>query len=83
MSDALKILHLEDNPADAELIHAALESGGVVVEARRVETREEFLAALAEGSFDIILSDYALPSFDGISAARELRRRDVECVLPA
>jgi two-component system cell cycle sensor histidine kinase/response regulator CckA len=74
----LRILHLEDNPADAELIHAALELEGVAIDARRVETREEFVSALAEGPYDIVLSDYALPSFDGIAAARELRRRDAD-----
>jgi signal transduction histidine kinase len=74
----LRILHLEDNPADAELIRSTLESEGTVVEALRVETHEDFVAALGREAFDIVLSDYALPTFDGIAAARELRRLKVD-----
>jgi len=65
----LRILHLEDNSVDAELIHAALESDGIVSDVTRVETQEDFLAALAEG-FDVILADYTLPTFDGLSALK-------------
>ena len=41
----LRVLHLEDDPADAELIHAALEAEGMAVDARRVDTSEAFLRA--------------------------------------
>jgi two-component system cell cycle sensor histidine kinase/response regulator CckA len=77
----LRVLHLEDDPADAELIHAALQAEAAGVEIRRVDTREAFLDALASGSFDIVLSDYALPTFDGISAAREMRSRNIDLPL--
>ena len=77
----LRVLHLEDDPADAELIHAALEAEGMAVDARRVDTSEAFLRAIEEDTFDLVLSDYALPSFDGISAVRELRRRKVDVPL--
>ncbi len=66
----LRILHLEDNPNDAELIHAALQSEGIISHVERVETRDEFLASLEQGGFDIILADYTLPSFDGLSALK-------------
>src|SRR5580765_31121 len=67
MTPALRILHLEDNPGDAELIQATLESEGVVCDVTRVETQADFMAALAQ-RFDVILADYTLPAFDGLSA---------------
>src|SRR5712664_1098645 len=68
MTCPLRILHLEDNPHDAELIQAALESEGIVSHVARVETRADFIASLEQGGFDVILADYTLPSFDGLSA---------------
>jgi diguanylate cyclase (GGDEF)-like protein/PAS domain S-box-containing protein len=65
---ALRILHLEDDRNDAELIQETLLSEGIDCDVVRVETRADFLAALEQGVFDIILADYALPSFDGLSA---------------
>jgi PAS domain S-box-containing protein len=70
MTPPLRILHLEDNPNDAELIQAAVESGGIRARVTRVETQGEFVASLDQGNFDIILADYTLPSFDGVSALR-------------
>lgn len=64
----LRILLLEDSLLDTELIQANLTDGGIDCELVRVETRTEFVAALEKDSFDLILSDYSLPSFDGISA---------------
>ena len=69
MTPALRILHLEDNPGDAELIQATLESEGVVCDVTRVETQADFMAALAQ-RFDVILADYTLPAFDGLSALK-------------
>src|SRR5215204_3507579 len=65
---ALHILNLEDSPLDAELIHATLNDGGVECEILRVQTRADFVGALESGDFDLILADYSLPSFDGLSA---------------
>jgi PAS domain S-box-containing protein len=64
----LRILLLEDSIQDAELIQELLEADHFVCEVTRVQTRAEFLAALEEGGFDLVLSDYKLPSFDGLSA---------------
>src|SRR3990172_5091523 len=72
----LHILHLEDNPTDAELAQVTLEADGIECELTRVETRADFLAAVEQGGFDLILADYSLPSFDGLAAldiAREKR----------
>ncbi len=68
MAPPLRLLHLEDNPVDADLILATLAEGGIACEATRVEGRDAFVAALKEGRFDMILADYSLPGFDGITA---------------
>lgn len=64
----LRLLVLEDEANDAELEIAELEQAGFDCDWKRVETREHFLASLESPDFDIILSDYALPSFDGLTA---------------
>jgi PAS domain S-box-containing protein len=66
----LRILSLEDDPNDAELIQAVLEGEEIECEVTRVDTRAEFLAAVEKGGIDLILADYTLPSFDGLSALK-------------
>ena len=66
----LRILLLDDQSADAELIREILEADHLVCEITRVQTRAEFLTALQGGAIDLILGDYQLPSFDGISALK-------------
>lgn len=68
MDREIRILMVEDSPEDEELILYSLRKGGINFTSTRVETREDFAAALLEYGADIILSDYQLPSFDGISA---------------
>ena len=75
MGRSVRILNLEDDPNDAELNQIALESEGVACELARVETREAFLAALDNGTFDVVLADYSLPSFDGLEALNLVRER--------
>ena len=64
----LRILHLEDNPNDAELMRLTLEGQGVHCAIKRVQTREAFEGALEQEPFDLVISDFTLPSFDGLSA---------------
>jgi two-component system cell cycle sensor histidine kinase/response regulator CckA len=68
MKASLRILHLEDNPFDAEIVSATLEADAIDCELVRVETREQFVAAVERECFDLILADCTLPSFDGMSA---------------
>ena len=65
----LNLLILEDNPDDAELAVAELERDEFSVTWMRVENEETFREALKKGP-DLILADYKLPSFDGISAIK-------------
>jgi PAS domain S-box-containing protein len=67
---SLRILMLEDDSNDAELVQELLEIEHFVFEVTRVEARAEFLAALQQGAIDVILADYTLPSFDGLSALK-------------
>jgi PAS domain S-box-containing protein len=59
---------LEDDAHDAELVHELLEADHLVCEVIRAQTRAEFLAGLDDDEIRLILSDYKLPSFDGLSA---------------
>ena len=70
MKSPLRILHLEDEPRDAELVWETLASAGISCHVTRVETEADFRASLEQGGFDLILADYTLPSFDGLSALK-------------
>src|SRR5712692_23238 len=61
----LKILNLEDNLTDSELMAATLSSAGIDCEIDRVETGQDFIEALGRDVYDLIISDFSLPSFDG------------------
>ena len=74
----IRILYLEDSEADAELVQALLEEGGVACALTRVETEEAFIAALESGELDLILSDKSLPTYDGLSALVRARQRRPE-----
>lgn len=69
------ILLLEDDISDAELVKYAMSQCGLAYTMERVETREEFMRRLKERPPDLILSDYHLPSFDGLTALQLARDR--------
>ena len=76
MKDSLRILNVEDNPDDAEFNQAMISARWPQCELVRVDRREDFEAALAQGGFDVILSDYSMPGFSGrhaLELAREKR----------
>jgi putative two-component system response regulator len=71
----IRILLLEDNINDEELVERILSKDSLDFEARRVENREGFIRALNDSRPDIILSDINLPSFSGFEAL-EIARKD-------
>jgi PAS domain S-box-containing protein len=75
MKSELHILHLEDSPEDAELIRAELGKLDAVCTVERTQNRPDFVAALARGGFDLILSDFAMPAFDGMAALALAREK--------
>ncbi len=64
----LRLLLLEDSRLDARIIEAELQRSSLMFEVARVDTRDAFEAALEEGGWDLILSDYRLPGFEGEDA---------------
>jgi PAS domain S-box-containing protein len=75
MKSPLRVLQLEDDPRDAELVQERLANDGIACEVTRVETEADFIASLEQGGFDLILADYSLPSFDGLSALKIAQQR--------
>lgn len=72
----ISILHLEDNPLDIELIAELLRSAGLDCAIERVRTRYAFQECLHWHEWDLILADFGLPAFDGLTAlalARDLQ----------
>jgi signal transduction histidine kinase/CheY-like chemotaxis protein len=67
---ALRLLLLEDDAHDAKFVRDLLEAGDFVCDVVHAQTRAEFLAALDDPGIDLILADYSLPSFDGLSALK-------------
>ena len=68
MPATLKILVLEDNENDADLLFRELNKSGLNFISAVVQTRQEFEDALQHFCPDIILSDYSLPAFDAVTA---------------
>ncbi len=59
----LRVLLVEDVETDAELVLRELQRGGFAVTSERVETAAALTEALARGPWDVVVSDYSLPTF--------------------
>lgn len=75
MGNPIKLLILEDNPVDAELMLAELHRAGLEVQCRTVSNRTEFLAALDQEP-DLVFADFNLPQYDATLALHDARIRD-------
>ncbi|RTL71954.1 MAG: response regulator, partial [Hyphomicrobiales bacterium] len=64
----LRILHVEDDPLDGELVSEVIARDDLETQITRVWSRADFEAKLGAGRFDVILCDFQLPSFDGATA---------------
>ena len=75
MPHPLRILSIEDDPKDAELIQNMLGAEDFACVVTRVDTLAALQASVEQGGIDLILADYTLPSFDGISALKFAMRK--------
>jgi two-component system NtrC family sensor kinase len=79
----LRVLIVEDNPVDAELLEIELIHGGYMPRITRVQTAIEMQAALESGDWDLVLSDYMMPRFTGLAALEVLKAsgKDIPFIL--
>jgi PAS domain S-box-containing protein len=75
-ADALRVLFIEDDPADVELCLLELKKAGFTVAEDVVRTPEEFSQRLGSSSYDVILADYYLPGWTGLDALENLRQEE-------
>ena len=73
----IRVLLVEDNPDDAELVLRELRRYGFDPDWKRLDTEEEYLASLRP-DLDIILSDFRMPHFDGLRALTLLKERELD-----
>jgi PAS domain S-box-containing protein len=78
MHKLLSVLLVEDSAADAELLLHELTSGGYDVTSVRVETAEDMRTALELGTWDLVLSDYSLPTFSAPAALAVLHDTTID-----
>lgn len=71
----LNILYLEDDILDVELVNSIFESEEIICNLHHVKSRYDFITQIEQQRFDIILADYSLPSFDGLSALKIVREK--------
>src|ERR1700686_66707 len=71
MPRPLRVLHLEDSPRDAEMVRHKLDVEGVSCDILLASSKDSFEAALTREPFDLILSDYNLPGYDGVTALQQ------------
>jgi signal transduction histidine kinase len=78
-----RVLIVEDNPADAELVELELARGGYAPTSLRVQSAAAMTAALAAAEWDLILCDYMMPRFTGLEALELLRAtgKDIPFIL--
>ena len=78
MGRKLNLVIIEDNPDDIEIILGELRKGGYDLYSRVVESRDDLQAALENGSWDLVLADHSLPSFDAIEALNIVKRSGLD-----
>lgn len=74
----IHLLLIEDSARDAELLLLSLARQGVDCESQRVQSQAGLEAALNERAWDVVVSDYNLPGFDGLQALHVVRAHDLD-----
>ena len=72
----LRLLHLEDNSLDADLLRRTLDTEGLHFEIVHATNKQNFETALNQGPFDLVISDYAIPGWNGLQALDLVREKD-------
>jgi two-component system cell cycle sensor histidine kinase/response regulator CckA len=83
MTRPIRVLHLEDSPRDAEIIRNRLHVKDVCCDILVANSKDSFEAALTREPFDLIISDYNLPGYDGVAALKkaQVTQPDVPVIL--
>jgi signal transduction histidine kinase len=74
----LRVLVVEDEPADVELVLRALRQAGYEASGDVAQTAEEFTDLVRENSYDVVLADYKLPNWKGMESVEALRREELD-----
>jgi two-component system sensor histidine kinase/response regulator len=78
VNEPRRVLLVEDSADDAELVVRALRRDGCELRYERVDTPEAMRAALVNGSWDLVIADYAMPRFNGLAALKMLRETGLD-----
>jgi two-component system cell cycle sensor histidine kinase/response regulator CckA len=83
MTRPLRVLHLEDSARDAEIVRHRLDVEGLSCDILLASTKDSFETALTREPFDLIISDYNLPGYDGVTALKQAQatQPDVPVIL--
>ena len=74
----LRVLFVEDDPSDVELLSVALRKGGFEANSDVADTAAAFAAQIQRNPYDVILADYNLPSWNGMATIEILRREGLD-----
>ncbi|HEX4266156.1 MAG TPA: PAS domain S-box protein [Verrucomicrobiae bacterium] len=78
MTRPLRVLLVEDSENDAALLELALQRTGFSTQCERVETGEGLAAALERSEWDVVIADYVMPQFDGLSALALVKEKGLD-----
>ncbi|MFA7348781.1 MAG: response regulator [Desulfurivibrionaceae bacterium] len=78
MAENLRVLLVEDSEDDAALVVRALGKGGFAPSCERVDTASAMAACLAKQEWDVILSDYSMPQFNGMEALKLMQEKGLD-----
>ncbi|HKB91620.1 MAG TPA: response regulator [Opitutaceae bacterium] len=74
-SDSLRVLHLEDEPIDRELVQRALSNAGLDCRFTSVSNKDDYALALKEQQYDLVLADWTIPGYGGLFALEDAQKR--------
>ncbi|HEY3913167.1 MAG TPA: response regulator [Verrucomicrobiae bacterium] len=74
-NECVRVLHLEDSSADAQLIHMLMDDEGLHCSVMLAPNKPKYEAALIQHQFDLILCDHGIPGYDGFTALRLAKER--------